>query len=303
MKQPLVLICGVASDPSVEATVEAARDLSVRHVFLDQREFGNATIDFADTPQGVEGRLTYYNESYQLSSVTGVFSRLVDAAILPGFAECGCSDKRRLSRFHHQLSAWIDSSPARVVKPGEPSAGELAALVQPQVIRRFFRVPDSLLTNDGVEALRFIRKHGQVMVTADGVSMEVELNLPAGIDWMRSQLGRGAVLLQKRIEGLSLAVTTLGERCVIAGTLSGCGERGTDGDSDKPPCLPAEVEEGCLRLVQALELKWARVNLRLTDSGCYYCVGVDAHPALSYCRGRLGGRIAHSLVKYLAGVS
>ena len=65
--------------------------------------------------------------------------------------------------------------------------------------------------------------------------------------------------------------------------------------------LPDELAERCLRLVQALGLAFAGIDLKLTPDKHAYCFEVNPSPAFSYYEAHTGQPIAHAVACYLAG--
>lgn len=303
MQQPLVLIGGVFTDARIQAAVQSARCLSIPYIFLNQNELRNAEIEFSYTASGLDGSLSYRGTTYPLNRITGVFSRLVDAAVLPQFSRWSAVDKQRHSRFQHQLSAWLDIAPARVITRGYLGCAQLPRPVQLQVIRRFFPVADALLTNDCGEALRFVRKHGGALVTSGGTATPIQTDAPEGIGVLRSHLQHGPVLVERRVPGTDIAVITLGGRrvAIVAGAVGKTQRWGFDRAA--PQRLPSPVAESCLLLARALHLDWARVALRISNDGTCYCVGIESDPDLTYYSLPCGSPISHTLIQYLAGVS
>ncbi|OGD81402.1 hypothetical protein A2572_01215 [Candidatus Collierbacteria bacterium RIFOXYD1_FULL_40_9] len=147
-----------------------------------------------------------------------------------------------------------------------------------------FRVPESLCTNDPVEAEKFIRKHGKVIVKpfknnvieeGDGTSWFIytaEVN-EARIDQLRS-VCFAPTFFQERIEkDYEVRVTVFGNK-VFATKVDSQADKNLVTDWRKSPTnsmlwsetqIPKPVETACLELVKHYGLRFGAIDLAVKD--------------------------------------
>ena len=172
------------------------------------------------------------------------------------------------------------------------------------------RVPHTLVTNDPVEAARFLEARG-----ADGAVKKAVHATVA--DWHRThRLDPGArldglrdapAIFQERIPGVDVRVTVVGERLFAADidareTPAADDYRGLEGLCRFAPCeLPAVEAAKLLALVRGLGLQFATIDYRRRDDGAWFFLELNPAGQWLFVEERTGQPIAAALAALLAG--
>ena len=297
----MILICGVASEPPVARAIAAAEEIGLDAVVFDQRRADGAVLDW-EPRAGVAPRLRWAEGDVDLTSVSGVYVRLVDAAPAGGAA----------AAFYDGVFSWLNIAPMRIASRPRAMQSNASKTYQAGVIRRHgFGIPETVVTNDPAVATAFVAacaRDGDEVIykSVSGVRSIVQVFGEADaarlhqIRWCPTQF-------QRRVRGQDVRVHVIGgqtfaTRIESTATDYRYAQRQTGEDAELAVCdLPPAVAAACVRLAHDLELPFAGIDLRETPSGAMVCFEVNPCPAYSYYEQRTGAPIARALVAWLGG--
>jgi hypothetical protein len=300
-----VLLLGIPSEPPLRMIAEALRRRGADFLLVSQRKF--ATIPFSyDLVDGeVRGTMQCDESTVDLSDVGGVYLRLMDDASLPEVRGAGAAARARCSAWHQALILWSEISRARVVNRLSAMASNGSKPLQLQIIRRHgLAVPETLISNDPIAILNFLREHGRLIYkSASGVRSIVQELTDADIarlDRVRSC----PTQFQALVEGTNVRVHVVGT--AVYATEIDCDvidyryANHAGGQAHlRATRLNAALEERCIRLASELGLAFAGIDLMLARDGCVYCFEVNPSPGFSFFEDHTGQPIADAVAAYL----
>jgi glutathione synthase/RimK-type ligase-like ATP-grasp enzyme len=292
--------------------IAAAEAAAVKHVVFNQREasFLDMLLEFRDGRW--TGSLWAQETMWPLEQFTGIYTRLIDQAIVPEHQTRGSQMPQpeavgRSTALISILAEWIEMAKCRVLNKAGAMASNGSKPYQLQWIQRAgFLTPPTLVTNDPSLALEFARQHKRVIYkSTSGVrSIVRELN-PSDYAHL-ARLRSLPTQFQALIVGTNIRVHVVGEKLFATEILSPAVDyRYAHRDGleveMRPVELPSEVAARCVQLSQELHLPFCGIDLMRTSSGDYYCFEVNPSPAYSYFEQEAGQPISRAVVAYLAG--
>jgi hypothetical protein len=305
----LILLCGIRSEPPLQAIGEALAAQGVEPILVDQRQLVFADVDMATRGGDVDGELRMPEARLRLGEVTAVYMRMMDDGLLPEVRHLAAdsSVRRRLRRLHDLLIAWMDVTPARVLNRPRAMASNGSKPLQAQLISAAgFRVPETLITNDPGLVLEFRRQHGALVYKSiSGVRSIVklldddDLERLGRIRWCPTQF-------QQHVAGCDIRVHCIGQRLFATEIVSDASDyrysRRLDGSEPalRPIELSHDLSHRCLELARRLGLEFAGIDLRRTADGEHYCFEVNPSPAFNFYEAATGQPIAAAVAQHLA---
>ena len=308
----MIVFCGVLSELPLAVAIEAAGELGIEYLVLNQRHFQFYDIRLDAHAGRISGMLWVLEREWPLERVRGVYTRLGDVPDVPEHRPRRLGDGPsetvpKATFVHNTLNAWFECAPCRVANRRLPSSNDISRLYQYQLVRRAgFLIPPTLLTNDPTEVLAFQRRHQRVIYesTSTGRSIVRELTPETARDLDR--IRHLPTEFQAYVPGTDVRVHVVGAevfatRIVSAAVDSRYAQQDGLDVTMEPITLSDEVEVRCRELSRNLELPFCGIDLRVTPDGQYYCFEVDPSPVFSDYQEGSGQPIAHALVSYLAG--
>jgi len=311
----MILIAGIADESPVALAIEAAEECGVGHVVFDQRDHARAELSLQLDPlAGWRAVLTLPGQEIELHRLTGAYVRLMDEGFLPDVRNLAeeAPERQRATRLHRMLLEWCNIAPIRIANRPRAMLSNGSKTYQAGLIRRCgFAIPETLVTNDPDAVLAFVEAcaaDGDEVIykSVSGARSIVQTFTPADrerlhrIRWCPTQF-------QRKVRGTDMRVHVVGQRCFATRIASEATDyrystRQTGEDAE---LSAAEIEpdwaQRCIRLAAALDLPFAGIDLRFTPSGEVVCFEANPSPAYSYYQSRTGARIAHALMRWLAG--
>lgn len=304
----MILICGIASEPPVALAIAAAREERIPFVIFNQREAGFAEVCVDAGAGGLDGYLYIHETEHKLSSFTGVYSRMMESALLPENRDASAALGAARSAFLHEaLTDWMEIAPCRVANRNAPSASNASKPYQARAIAEAgFATPETMITNDPDEVREFARKHGRIIYKSVSSVRSIVREWSPRDEVNLQKLRVLPTQFQERIEGEDVRVHVAGSDLHATRVRSDAVDyryAGRDGLEAvlEPFELDADVADRCRAVSRILNLPFCGIDLRRTPQGEYYCFEANPSPAYSYYQEQTGQPIARSLVRYLAG--
>ncbi|MFF3731037.1 RimK family alpha-L-glutamate ligase [Streptomyces sp. NPDC002476] len=301
----VIVVGGIASERPIALVTDALRGQGLPYAVLHQRRFMDTSLDIEVEGTKVLGRLRCDGRTVPCSTVTGIYTRLMDWRLLPGMREADPETLRHCQIWHETLDSWIGIAPGCVMNRSSATATNGSKPYQAQLIRQAgFRVPETLVTDDPDLALAFRARHGRVIYKSiSAVRSIVHLLDDEAVD--RLPLIRSCpVQFQRYVPGVDVRVH------MVAGE-----PFATRIDSDRvdyryagryggrveltPWDLPEDLARRCTDLVTRLGLALAGIDLVLADDGDVHCFEVNPSPAFSYYEDHTGQPISQAIAHAL----
>lgn len=312
-----VLIISSERDEHATAVAIQLTQLGVEHHFLDLARF----------PEQIGLVLRYGNEGPPATMLRGVGGVDLD------LAGVGAAWYRRpqpfgippsLNRPSHRTFAYNESHEAiaglwqllDVFWMNHPTRDEVAArkVHQLAVARSSgLEIPRTLISNDPVEARRFLADRGPSATIYKAFSATQQ-------EWRETRLVRteelavleqvrhAPVIFQEYVPALfDLRITVVGDRIFAAAIHSQETEYRVDFRIDmnrarvEPHDLPIEVEKGLAEFMRRLGLVYGAIDMRLTPDGRFVFLEVNPAGQWLFIEGRTGQPITATVARTLAG--
>jgi glutathione synthase/RimK-type ligase-like ATP-grasp enzyme len=174
------------------------------------------------------------------------------------------------------------------------------------------RVPDTLVTNDPDEAMRFVRGHrGAVVHKALTAPRDRLLDTRLWSEADRAALAHlelAPCIFQERVEGpADIRATVIGGTVYAARIETSTGRAEIDSrlDTDAPcsACtLPPEIEARLLDLVHELGLMFATADFKVTEAGEHFFLELNPQGQFLYIEILTGLPLAREMGSLLAGI-
>ncbi len=306
----MILLVGIPSEPPLAMVGKQLQNRQIPFEFVNQRDVANYSITLECTSSGMGGVMTLGEKEIHLASVTGVYDRATDPTTIPEIGSLNASDPEamRALRFQDLLSTYLQISSARVVNRLRPMGTNASKPFQAQLIKQFFHVPDTLITNNPIVARDFIKEFEVIYKSVSGERSIVMEIIDEDLERLE-ELESCPVQFQRKIKGFDCRVHVVGSKihaCSIetdALDYRYAQKKGHKTPKLNPIQLPPEWEEACRGLTQTLGLEFAGIDFVIDADGIPWCLEVNTCPAYSYFEVETGQPIAASLANHLAGIA
>ncbi|MCQ6556829.1 glutathione synthase [Streptomyces sp. C10-9-1] len=301
----MIVICGIASERPVAQVTEALRQLELPYVVLHQRRFMDAPLDIGVDGTGAHGRLLDDGHAVDCSSVTGIYTRLMDWRMLPEMEQASEETVRRCAWWHDVLSSWIEIAPGCVMNRTAATSSNQSKPYQAQLIGEAgFRVPETLVTNDPDLVRAFLSRHGDVVYKSISAVRSIVRRLDDEALERLPLIRSCPVQFQQYVRGVNVRVHAVdGELFATRVETDQVDYRYAHPFGGRTELtsweLPEELARRCSALVTRLGLTLAGIDLALTDEGEAFCFEVNPSPAFSFYEAHTGQPIARAIARAL----
>jgi hypothetical protein len=308
----MILFCGIPSEPPLALAIQAANELGLEHLVLNQRSLPFYDIRLCLAGGRLTGELWASERVWPLQAFTGAYTRLMDVQDLPESrprrTEFAQPDGIQKGMFvDATLQAWLEVADCRVVNRQRPSTSNVSKPHQMQLIQRVgFLTPTTLVTNVPAEVTAFALQHGHIIYKSISSVRSIVHELTGERIADLNRIRDLPTQFQSLVAGDDVRVHVVGTRVFAtrirteATDYRYAQQRGHDVDM-QPFTLPPEIEARCCALSRMLELPFCGIDFKLTSSGEYFCLEVNPSPAYSYYEETTGQPIARALVEFLVG--
>jgi hypothetical protein len=305
----MILLCGIPSEGPLKMVRRELEVIGAPYVLFDQRRFASCDAELSIESGQPLGWLRVSERTIDFGDVVAVYIRMMEEDLLPELrGESPDSTRRAFCRgLHEILYRWVEVMPGRAVNRIAAMASNSSKPYQAQLIQEEgFLVPETVVTNDPLEVLDFVERHGRVIYKSlSGVRSIVRELEVADLDRLDA-VRRCPVQFQELVTGIDVRVHTVGQLVFATAVSSDATDYryahsrwGTDVDLEAIE-LSDDLAEACLRLARRFGLAFAGIDLRMDLEGRAYCFEVNPSPAFSYYEANTGQPIARALARYLA---
>jgi glutathione synthase/RimK-type ligase-like ATP-grasp enzyme len=288
----LILLWGVPGDDPLDDVAQALGRRGAEIHLLDQRLVRDAEIALSQNRRGVGGRVSAIGGSLDLASVGAAYIRPQESSEHTAGADAA-------------LIAWADLTSAAVVNRPVAMASNNSKPFQLALIGRCsFEVPDTLVTTDPAEVVRFWRLHGGVVYkSVSGVRSIVSRLSEAQLERL-ADVANAPTQFQQHIPGVDVRAHIVGEQVLATMVRSDADDyRYTSGSGAgldvAETVLPADIADRCRAVARAIGLGIAGIDLRLTPDGRWFCFEVNPSPAFTFYERATGQPIADAIAGLL----
>ena len=302
----MIVLAGIPSEPPLRLVREAADQLGIDVVMLNQREAAAADLHLTRKQGRTKMVLHRAGNSVDLSCAGGVYTRLGGADVTPEYRRSGPSDARaRIDAWHMILNAWLETTDIRVLNRIRPCNSNMSKPYQSRIIADCgLEVPKTLITNNPDRARAFQREHSGIIFKSISAHRSIVRRLEGGYAAKLDRIRALPVQFQEFIPGTDIRVHVIGD-AVFATEISSdaddyryAADEGAEADY-RETTLPDPVLSACLRLSARLNLPLCGIDLRLDPAGRYVCFEVNPSPAYSCFEEQTGQPISRAIAVWL----
>lgn len=295
------VLLGLPSEPPVAAVARELERLGAPHVVIDQRRLlgGQCCTWCAGLASG--GLVEVDGATIELDEVSGVYTRLASWAELPEFS-AGPEVAERARRLHEAIDAWLEITPARVVNRTSANDTNNSKPYQALLIRKYFDVPATLVTNDADAVEAFRREWPRVIYKSVSGERSIVSALEDADLKRLTLLASAPVQFQELVAGTDVRVHVVGREVFATCVASDAVDYRYDA-SDEVHMYPFElaspITAACVELTARLGLQLAGIDLRYADDGRVVCFEVNPSPAYIVYEDVTGQPIAAAIARLL----
>jgi glutathione synthase/RimK-type ligase-like ATP-grasp enzyme len=297
----MIVFYGYADDRPLERAIDAAANLGVDYVVVDQRHAAHHDLFLETCRQGTTGTLVV-GGAVRLDQVDGVYARPLTTPMQGDRREC-----ERARAFDEAFIEWIDVADCLVVNRPSAMHSNASKPFQAQEIASCgFGVPETLVSSDPERVREFWRRHGAVVFKSISGIRSIVRRLD---DEHAAELERVRDLptqFQELVDGVDVRVHVVGKQVFATEIRSPVVDyryARRDGEDAVLEAveLPADIAARCVALCTRLDLCFAGIDLSRRPNGSYVCFEVNPMPGYSYFEAEAGQPISAALVELLAG--
>ncbi len=305
----MILLCGIPSETPLAMVADELGRIGAPYTFFNQRRFAEYRLEYRISGGEVDGSISLGRDLHPLGSIGAVFVRLMDDRLLPeldGEAE-DSPTRLRCRQLHDSLTRWMEITPSRVVNRYGAMGSNGSKPYQAQLITAHgFRTPETLVTNDPAEVLRFRRRHGRIIYkSVSGLRSIVTEFTDADIDRLDT-IRACPTQFQELVDGHDVRIHVVGDKVFTTSVESNGVDYRYSGQTNGGEAqlraieAPPEIARLAVKLSAALELPVAGLDLMVDRGGNVYCLEVNPSPAFSYYEQHTAQPIAREIARYLA---
>jgi glutathione synthase/RimK-type ligase-like ATP-grasp enzyme len=307
----MILLGGIPSESPLALLIDELDKRQADYRVFHQRKCADCAIDLRISAGGVEGEFKLCDEIFELNSFTAFYFRLMDDRMLPELESVpACSPARQHARaLHDTLYRWLDVADGRVVNRADPQGSNGSKPYQAQLIAHHgFRIPETLITNDPAEVLKFRKTHGAIIYKSMSGVRSIVKELDDEDVFRLEDIRWCPVQFQALVPGTDVRVHVVGQDVFATKILSDVTDyryaRKSGGTASLQATeLPQDLAARCVALTAGLGLAFSGIDLRMGPDGEATCFEVNPSPGYSYYEANTGQPIAASLARYLMGES
>ena len=306
----MIVLAGIPSEPPLRLLAEALDAIGSPYVYWNQRQSAQMSLEYELRDGQVNGVWRCAGRDIELASISGVYLRLIDEAVLPEFAGLpfAAPARQHARQLHEGFAQWLELCPARVLNKPSANGSNGSKPWQALAIRaQGLASPETLLSNQPAAVAAFEAEQGPLIYKSASGQRSVVRELDAACRARLGLLRHCPVQFQRRVPGEDVRVHVVGQTCFATRIRSSATDyryAAREGQAAELSAteLPDELAAACIRLSQALDLPFAGIDLRITEQGEVWCFEVNPCPGYSYYESHTGQPIAMALARYLGGV-
>ncbi|ORA24392.1 ATP-grasp domain-containing protein [Mycobacterium aquaticum] len=298
----MIVFYGYPDDRPLERAIDAAADLGLDYLVIDQRHAAHSDMCLEVRDGDVRGRLVVSGSSIRIDEIEAVYARPLTTPMHGDQRE-----RERARAFDDVFIEWLDVADCLVVsRPAAMHSNASKPFQAQEIAACGFSVPDTLVSTDPERVREFWARHGSVVFKSisgiRSIVRPLDEQRAAGLDRVRDL----PTQFQELVEGVDVRVHVVGQQVFateISSSVVDYRYAHRDGATAvlTPVELPQDVAARCVELSARLDLPFAGIDLRRRPDGDHVCFEVNPMPGYSYFEAEAGQPISTALVEFLAG--
>lgn len=291
----MILLWGLENDPPLQAVRYALDKMDRSYVFLDQGSVRGMNVEF-EAAYEVRGHVRCDGLHFRLEEVTACYLRPDDTRQLVESEEL-----EHALQADDALFSWSEITPALVINRPSAMGSNSSKPYQLELIRQLgFLTPDTLVTTDPAEVIRFWKFHGEIVYKSiSGVRSIVSRFGEAQLPRLQ-HLTTCPTQFQRYIPGVDFRVHVIGDLAFASEVRSSSDDYRYGPSEVTAVEVPDDIGARAKSVAEALGLIVAGVDLRRTPNGEWFCFEVNPSPGFSFYDRQEGAPIATAVAQLLA---
>lgn len=298
----MILLWGLEDDSPLQLVREALIEKGIEHLFLNHSDIleTHLEIEYSEKPRGT---LDAYGLRYRLEDFRAMYLRPYDFRQFPHFKDFDekSDEWRHAITFEDILWGYAELTHATVLNRPSSMLSNSSKPYQCMLIEKNgFKVPETLLTTDPKEVLKFKEENGEVIYKSISGSRSIvntldncHLDRMEDLRWCPTQF-------QRFIRGEDYRVHVVGKRVFASRVVSEATDYRYGVAIYEFAELPNVLENSCVSLSESLGLKLAGIDLIRTSEGEWFCFEVNPSPAYSVYENSTGQPISLAIAEFLS---
>jgi glutathione synthase/RimK-type ligase-like ATP-grasp enzyme len=302
----MILLWGLPEDPSLAAVYKELLLLDSPVVFLNQRETQNLEMELL-IDSHISGKIRTKDQEIGLNSIDALYLRPYDMHAVPEFNILSESntDSTHADYFEDCMFIYSELTSSLVInRPAAMASNTSKPYQSMQIVSAGFDIPDTLITTDAAAVLEYWTKYGTIIYKSiSGIRSNVSRFTSRHIERLNN-IAWCPTQFQEYIPGDDYRIHIVGNSVFACQIIS-------EADDYRYPenglsvemhtcSLPGYVEKRCRKLVAAMGLVVAGVDLRNNPDGRWICFEVNPSPDFTYYYETVSNRVAESIARLLA---
>ena len=299
----MILLWGIHDDGPLAAVRAELERVGENVLFIDQRRTPQHQLRVEAVDGRFSGVICHPGGETLLEEIDAAYPRPYDITTLDGL-EILDEHPEMLSSaatFERRMLTWLDQGPSVVVNRPSAMASNASKPLQLELIRGAgWLVPRTLVTTTPSDATTWWESHKRCIYKSISSQRSIVSELTddhrdrlCAVAWCPTQF-------QERIDGVDHRVHVIDDNVYATRV----GSSGDDYRYDTTTRLewielPEDIAVRCVELAQALDLRFAGIDLRLTPAGEWYCFEVNPSPGFTYFADATGQPIAEGVAGLL----
>lgn len=306
----MILLWGLPGDGPMAAVRQVLEELGEPVFFLDQRRALDTQASLRVDVRA-EGLVSEGGRTLALEDVTAAYLRPHDSRALPAIQRAGpgSAEWEHVSSLEDLLLSWAELTEALIInRPSDMAPNGSKPYQATQIQSWGFKTPATLITTDAQAVREFQARYGTLIYKSLSGVRSIVSRLTPESEGRLDRLRWCPTQFQQRVPGEDFRVHVVGEEVFAARIVSTADDyryasRQHGHTEIESTTLPAEVEERCHRMAQALRLPVAGIDLRRTPEAEWYCFEVNPSPGFTFFQDATGARIDQAIARLLRGAA
>lgn len=300
----MILLWGLKDDSPLQLVREKLIEKGIDHLFLNHSDIleTQLEIEYSEKPRGT---LDAYGSRYQMEEFQAMYLRPYDFRQFPHFKDFDekSDEWRHAITFEDILWGYAELTHATVLNRPSSMLSNSSKPYQCMLIEKNgFKTPETLLTTNPKEALKFKEENGEVIYKSISGSRSIvnildnsHLDRMKDLRWCPTQF-------QRFIRGDDYRVHVVGNQVFTSRVVSEATDYRYGAAIYEFAELPNVLKKSCVSLSKSLGLNLAGIDLKRTSENEWYCFEVNPSPAYSVYENSTGHQISLAIAEFLSSI-
>jgi glutathione synthase/RimK-type ligase-like ATP-grasp enzyme len=306
----MILLWGLTGDGPFDRVRAVLETRAAEIALIDQRDVFRTEFEMTVDPV-LNATVSVAGQRVDLADASAAYWRTHDLRTLlvtkPRETDgTGGYREQRALALEQGLLAWLEMVDARVINRPSSMASNNSKPYQAAILREHgFDVPETIITTDPQEVLRFWTDHATVIYKSISGTRSIVSRLTRSHIEQLERVVWCPTQFQQYVPGRDVRVHVVEDDIFACEVRSEADDyryaRGSDGSVEIRDCqLPHDVADRCVAVTRALGLHLSGIDLRQAPDGRWFAFEANPSPGFTYYEDHTGQPIAAAVASLLA---